>query len=279
VTASGGLKATDASGGAMPLRMAKAARTANLQAGVEAEAALQSAPTERQGANGPGTAEPGTDGLDASARDDRASPADGPSRPRWRRRKLREAGREASDAPFERAARWLLARGVHPNHLTFLQLPVYAMLIVCAANGGKADAEAYWAYLFVGLNLLVPILDGGDGILARVGKLQSKAGALLDTTFDTLGIAIVMWGAAQFLPEAALWIMLLFLGSIVLFLQNALLDQKVISYVRGPVLISIAYEPVLLGALVVAGFVTAWLILWRTPATFRALGRLMPVQP
>lgn len=189
---------------------------------------------------------------------------------------VREARREESDAPFVRAARWLLARGVHPNHFTFLQLPLYAGLVLCATLGSPGPGPDAWQYAFVLLNLLVPILDGGDGILARVGGLQSRTGAILDSTFDTLGIAIVMWGAAQFLPEASLWIMLLFLGSIVLLLQNALLDQKVISYVRGPILIALLYPTVLPGALVVAGFVTAWLLLWRTPATMRALRRLVP---
>ncbi|MCA1819043.1 MAG: CDP-alcohol phosphatidyltransferase family protein, partial [Halobacteriales archaeon] len=143
-----------------------------------------------------------------------------------------------SDKPFERAARWLLVRGVHPNHLTFLQLPLYLFLIVSAAVGNEPGASPVWRYAFCLCNLLVPVLDGGDGILARVGRLQSKAGAVLDSTFDTLGIAIVMWGAAQFLPRESLTIMLIFLGTIVLFLQNALLEQKVIAYVRGPVLLA-----------------------------------------
>jgi hypothetical protein len=185
--------------------------------------------------------------------------------------RVHEARREASDVPFEGAARWLLARGVHPNHLTFLQVPLYVVLIVCAWQK--------WALAFVLLNLLVPVLDGGDGILARVGRLQTKAGAVLDSTFDTLGIAIVMWGATQFHPEDTLWIMLLFLGSIVLFLQNALLDQKVIAYVRGPILVAVLYPPVLPGAIVVPGLVTAFLLAWRTPATLRALTRLMPPMP
>lgn len=195
---------------------------------------------------------------------------------------MHEAGRHASDKPFEKAALWMLARGVHPNHLTFLQLPLYVALIVCAAIGNEPGASDGWRIAFVLLNILVPILDGGDGILARVGRLQSKTGAVLDSTFDTLGIAIVMWGAAQFLPHReALWIMLLFLGSIVLFLQNALLDQKVIAYVRGPVLLAVLWHDpaIVAGALLVPGFVTAWLILWRTPATLRALSRLVPPLP
>jgi phosphatidylglycerophosphate synthase len=184
---------------------------------------------------------------------------------------VHEARGHESDKPFERAARWLLGHGVHPNHLTFLQLPLYVALIVCASQ--------HWRHAFVFLNLFVPILDGGDGILARVGRMQTKMGAVLDSTFDTLGIAIVMWGATQFFPEDALWIMLLFLGSIVLFLQNALLEQKVIAYLRGPVLIAVLYPAVLLGALAVPAFVTAWLVLWRMPATLRALARLVPPLP
>jgi phosphatidylglycerophosphate synthase len=169
------------------------------------------------------------------------------------------------DGAFARPARWLLAHRVHPNHLTFLQLPVFALQIVAAIRG--------WAYVFAFSTILIIVLDGGDGILARVGRLQSKAGAVLDSTFDTLGIAIVMWGATRFYPEQAAWLMFLFLGNIVLFLQNALLNEKVIAYLRGPVAIAVAWPDTLLGGLVLATVVIAVLLVMRTPATLRALAK------
>ncbi|HEX2066456.1 MAG TPA: CDP-alcohol phosphatidyltransferase family protein, partial [Candidatus Thermoplasmatota archaeon] len=172
------------------------------------------------------------------------------------------------DRPFQRWAHWLLERGVHPNHLTFLQLPVFVLQIVAAVQG--------WRLPFAFSTLLIILLDGGDGILARVGRLESKAGAVLDATFDTLGIAIVMWGATRFYPEQAPWLMFLFLGNIVLFLQNALLGDKVIAYLRGPVAIAVAWPETLAGGLILPTVIIAVLLAIRTPATLRALAQKAP---
>jgi phosphatidylglycerophosphate synthase len=169
------------------------------------------------------------------------------------------------DGSFARPARWLLRKGVHPNHLTFLQLPVFALQILAAVHG--------WRYTFAYSTILIIVLDGGDGILARVGRLQTKAGAVLDSTFDTLGIAIVMWGATRFYPDQTTWLMFLFLGNIILFLQNALLNEKVIAYLRGPIAIAVAYPQTLWGGLLIPTVVIATLLLLRTPATLRALAR------
>src|SRR5688500_1434032 len=89
-------------------------------------------------------------------------------------------------------ARWLIARGARPNHITFLQLPVLLGEVVAVKFG--------WRTVFVGLIALVILLDALDGVLARVGRMETKAGAVLDALFDTLGIAVVMWGAGVFLP-------------------------------------------------------------------------------
>jgi hypothetical protein len=94
---------------------------------------------------------------------------------------------------------------------------------------------------------------------------------VLDTTFDTLGIAIIMWGATRFYPDQTTWLMFLFLANIILFLQNALLNEKVIAYLRGPIAIAVAYPPTLAGALVLSTIVIAVLLVLRTPATLRAL--------
>jgi phosphatidylglycerophosphate synthase len=173
------------------------------------------------------------------------------------------------DRSFERWAKWLLAHGIHPNHFTFLQLPVFVLQILAAVQG--------WRLVFAFSTLLIIVLDGGDGILARVGRLQSKAGAVLDSTFDTLGIAIVMWGATRFYPDQTTWLMFLFLGNVVLFLQNALLNEKVIGYLRGPIAISVAYPQTLVGGLVIPTIVISFLLIVRTPATLRALAQKVPI--
>lgn len=196
-------------------------------------------------------------------------------------RRVRESPEGTYDRRFERWARWLLERGVHPNHFTFLQLPVFLVEIEAALHPG----EVPWRWIFALSTVLVIVLDGGDGILARVGKLQSKSGAVLDATFDTLGIAIILWGASQFAaadhPDMqrfyTQWLMFLFFGNMVLFLQNALLEEKVIGYLRGPVVIGVAIPPLLLGGLLVPSVIIAFLVVWRAPATLRALARHVPL--
>lgn len=192
-------------------------------------------------------------------------------------RMVRKAKDETYDRSFERGARWLLARGIHPNHFTFLQLPVFLVEIEAALH----PASTVWRWVFALSTILVIVLDGGDGILARVGKLQSRSGAVLDAMFDNLGIVIILWGANQFLSHAhpdlapifTQWLMLLFFGNMVLFLQNALLEEKVIGYLRGPVVMGVAIPELVWGGLIVPSVVITFLVLWRTPATFRALSR------
>ena len=185
-------------------------------------------------------------------------------RPRWRR-----APRKRNESVFDRrfvpAARWLLAHGIHPNHFTFLQVPVFIFTILAAVQG--------WAWPFALTTIFIMILDGGDGILARVGNLQSRSGAILDAVFDTLGIALLMWGATKFFPGADAWIMLLFLANVLLFLQNALLEEKVVSYVRGPIVAMVAFPQLLLPALLVATFTVGFLLGVRARRSFWALVR------
>ncbi len=179
---------------------------------------------------------------------------------------IHKAKQGTFDAPFERLAQWALDKGVHPNHLTFAQVPVFLAEVYAATQG--------WNWVFVGLIALIIALDGGDGILARTGNLQSKKGAVLDSTFDTLGIAVVVWGATQFFPEAETWLFLLFLLNTLLFLQNALLEEKMVSYVRGPLILSVAWPDFLLGGLLLASFLVLWLLIARLPKTFRGLAAL-----
>ena len=181
------------------------------------------------------------------------------------RRKLRKRNESVFDRRFVPAARWLLARGVHPNHFTFLQIPVFAFTILAAVEG--------WNWPFALTTVFVMVLDGGDGILARVGNLQSRTGAILDAVFDTLGIALLMWGTTRFFPEAEAWIMLLFLANVLLFLQNALLGEKVVSYVRGYMVAMVAFTQLLLPALLLATFTVSFLLVARARRSFVALAK------
>jgi phosphatidylglycerophosphate synthase len=189
---------------------------------------------------------------------------DGLSR-RQRRRRLRKRNESIFDRRFVPAAKWLLAHDIHPNHFTFMQIPVFLFTILAAVMG--------WNWPFALTTVFIMVLDGGDGILARVGNLQSRTGAILDAVFDLTGIAILMWGATKFFPEAEAWIMLLFLANVLLFLQNALLGDKVVSYVRGPIVGAVAFPQVLLAALLVATFTVGFLLTARAKRSWRALAK------
>jgi phosphatidylglycerophosphate synthase len=173
------------------------------------------------------------------------------------------------DGPFADAARKVLSWGVHPNHLTLLQLPVFALQMVAALEG--------WRWTFALLMLAIVVLDGGDGILARAGRLESRAGAILDALFDLVGIVVVLWGAARFFPDEAPWIIAILFGNLALFAQNALLEEKVIAYVRGPIVAAVALPQTLAVALVMTSLLLGFLLVARAPATFRALGRQIPL--
>ena len=179
------------------------------------------------------------------------------------RARARDSGEGQYDRDWEKPARWMLARGVHPNHFTLLQIPVFALQVIAALQ--------QWRWTFVLSILFVVVLDGGDGILARVGRLQSKVGAVLDALFDTVGITIVLLGAALFEPDAQTWLFALLLGNFLLLVQNAILEQKVIAYLRGPILGGIAFPEIMPGALVLCTAVLCFLILVRGAATIHAL--------
>lgn len=181
------------------------------------------------------------------------------------RRKPRKRNESAFDRAFVPAARWLLARGVHPNHFTFLQVPVFVFTIWAA--------EHRLAWPFSLTILFVMVLDGGDGILARVGNLQSRTGAILDAVFDLLGIALLLWGCTKFFPPAEEWIMLLLLANGLLFLQNALLSDKVVSYVRGPMVGAVVFPQALPAALVVCTITVVFLLVVRMRRSAVALAK------
>ncbi len=182
---------------------------------------------------------------------------------------MRSSKAHAFDRPFERAARWLLAHNVRPNHLTFLQLPVLAAMIWATLQG-----EIWW---YFGLSWVVMMLDGADGIVARVGGTQSRSGAILDASLDTLGILVVLWAATIFLPQQA-WIWWLLLGlNALLYTQNVVLEDKVVSYVRGPVILASVFPDLLWLTVVGTLSVSVWLIVTRLPETVAVLrGRPRP---
>jgi phosphatidylglycerophosphate synthase len=174
--------------------------------------------------------------------------------------------RQLYDGTLARTAQWLLNRGVHPNHATFLQVPIFGVQVWAAVAGHTG--------IFISLILAVMFLDGMDGVLARVGGKATRMGAVLDSTFDTIGIAVVMWGTAQFFPFAETWLFALFLGNALLYLQNAVIEQKMISYVRGPLILAVGWPPFVLAGLLLCTLIVGWMLIARLPGTFRALGKM-----
>ena len=173
------------------------------------------------------------------------------------------------DGPFAGAARKVLSWGIQPNHFTLLQMPVLVLQMVAALEG--------WTWTFSLLIFAIIILDGGDGILARVGHLQTRAGAIHDALFDLVGIVVVLWGATRFFPDEAPWLLAILFGNLALFAQNAILEEKVIAYIRGPILIAVVIPQTLAVALVMSSIILGFLLLVRLPPTVRALGRQIPI--
>ena len=83
-----------------------------------------------------------------------------------------------------------------------------------------------------------------------------------------------MWGAAQFFPDFEGWFLWLFVGNGVIYLQNALLEEKMVSYIRGPTLMAIAWPNFLVGALLTSSFIVVWIFMMRLPRTLKSLGEL-----
>lgn len=140
---------------------------------------------------------------------------------------------------FDALAWWLHKLGVRPDHLTYLQAPVYAGMVLV---GYRAAAEAAYLWAFAALQILVVILDGADGIMARRTGTATRRGHLLDSTFDVTGIGITLWVAFHLHAELAGWLLLLMFVNFLVYMQNEIQGTKSITYTRGPVTIGLILE-------------------------------------
>lgn len=141
---------------------------------------------------------------------------------------------KARDTVFSWFAHFLSRLGVRPNHLTLAQIPVYAIMIH-AGFQGRLFAFAIW-------QMLIIVLDGMDGTLARQMGVQSRRGAYLDAVFDLFGIVVVMIVAIYTHMHYLVPLLALFFVNFLLYYQNYLLDEKAVSFVRGPVVLGILAE-------------------------------------
>jgi phosphatidylglycerophosphate synthase len=138
-----------------------------------------------------------------------------------------------NEKAFDALAWRLYKAGVRPDHLTFLQVPVYILLV---ATVWRAEEDPLrWLLWFAILQVLVTVIDGADGILARRTGTATRRGHLLDSLFDIVGIGITIWAAAHLHPGVAQWALALLLVNFLVYLQNEIQGTKSITYTRGPV--------------------------------------------
>jgi len=92
--------------------------------------------------------------------------------------------------------RWLAQHHITPNSLT------YAALVVAVASG--VAAALGWFLVSAACLLLSGVFDLLDGIVARAAKLNTRFGALLDSTVDRLADALPLLGLVIGCSQTAL---------------------------------------------------------------------------
>jgi phosphatidylglycerophosphate synthase len=134
---------------------------------------------------------------------------------------------------------WRLHRaGVRPDHISFLQIPVYATMV--AVGWGADTTTERW--IFGWLQVLAFLIDGADGILARRTGTVTKHGHLLDSIFDIAGIGLTIWVVAKHHPLLGQWLLALLFVNFLVYLQNEIQGSKSVTYTRGPLTIAFVFE-------------------------------------
>ncbi len=115
------------------------------------------------------------------------------------------------------AGRWLHARGVHPDMITFVGLVVVAVAAYVAAQG-----EFFWAAIII---IAGAPLDAVDGAVARAMGRTDKFGALWDSTLDRYADGFLFMGIAYYYSTQGK-------QPAVLLAMLALIGTQLVSYVR-----------------------------------------------
>lgn len=128
-----------------------------------------------------------------------------------------------------------LAKACQAAHVTANQVTVTGFIL-----GMMTVPSLYWqhSYLALALILLNRILDGVDGVLARMNG-ATDPGAFLDISLDFIFYAAVVFGFALANPEqnalAASALLLSFMGTGVSFLAFAIMaERRKLSRIRYP---------------------------------------------
>lgn len=117
--------------------------------------------------------------------------------------------------------------GIKPNHITFAGLIINiiaACLFIYGAEYGERNEHNYvgWAGATI---LLAGLMDMIDGRLARVGKMDSRYGALYDSVLDRYSEMIMFLGICYYLIYYQY-----FLSSLFAFI--AMIGSVMVSYTR-----------------------------------------------
>lgn len=128
---------------------------------------------------------------------------------------------------------WRLYKwGVRPDHISFLQVPVYILMVAVVFR--VHEDPILWLTLFGALQILVVVLDGADGILARRTGTVTRRGHLLDSLFDIMGIGLTLWAVGYLHPSLAQWGFTLLVVNFMVYVQNEIQGTKSVTYTRGP---------------------------------------------
>ena len=141
---------------------------------------------------------------------------------------------------FDNLAWFLHRHGVRPNHISFLQIPVYAAMLWTGFRAVNDNITMIW--IFGWLQVLAFLIDGADGILARRTGTVSRRGHLLDEIFDIAGIGITIWIVSIHHGDKAQWLFALLMINFFVYIQNEIQGTKSITYTRGPLTIGFVFE-------------------------------------
>lgn len=138
---------------------------------------------------------------------------------------------------FDNLAWWVHRHGIRPDHISLLQVPVYAAMVY---TGYYATTSAM-IWTFGWLQVLTVVIDGADGILARRTGTVTRKGHLLDALFDISGIGLTLWVVSIHHAEYSSWLLLLLLVNFLVYIQNEIQGTKSVTYTRGPVTLGFVF--------------------------------------
>lgn len=191
----------------------------------------------------------------------------------------------AIGAARDALARMLVAAGATPNRITIVGFAFTCGAGYCLARGASSavpyfnfgrEPSSWWPVLAAGFLVLAGACDMLDGAVARVGKLHTRAGAVLDSSVDRFSDIAIFVGcllhfATRATPNLTYQLLAVFalcnsvLISYVKARAETLVPDCSVGYwLRGErfaaVLIgcSFGHVPAVLWQLAISGFFTVW---------------------